>query len=219
MARMLEAGAAAGEAELAVVMMHGRGRTPEEMVALAGAFDLDERVRYLCPEAEGGSWYPESFLAPLAANQPALGRALSLLGGLIDDLRDGFGERRIALCGFSQGACVVAQTLVRRPLSYAGAIIFTGGLIGPPGTVWRVPGHLRGVPVLLTGSEADQRVPSGRTRETHAVLTGLGAAMETVIYEDRDHSVSQDEVARARALLLAAMASNDALPIGSDRVM
>jgi len=41
--------------------------------------------------------------------------------------------------------------------------------------------------VLLTGSETDELVPAWRTRETEAVLSGLGAQVETVIYQDREY--------------------------------
>jgi hypothetical protein len=60
------------------------------------------------------------------------------------------------------------------------------------------------LPVLLTGSETSKLVPAWRSGEMEAVLSMLGADFEAVIYESRDHIVSQGEIARARSLLAAA---------------
>ncbi|BCH24455.1 alpha/beta hydrolase [Mesorhizobium sp. L-8-3] len=201
MVPVLETGATVSEARLAAVMIHGRGRTPEEMANLGEALAIDG-VRYYCPEAPAGSWYPRRFLEPLEDNQPDLGRALSAIDALIERLgTTGFPVERVVLCGFSQGACLAAQTLMLRPAPYAAGLFFTGGLIGPPGTTWRSPERIPGVPVLLTGSENDDWVPAWRVRETAAVLSGFGATVDTVIYEDRAHVVSDDEIRRARHLL------------------
>lgn len=200
----LETGVARGQARLALVLIHGRGRPPEEMAAIGEALAVDG-VRCYCPEAPGHSWYPQRFLEPLESNQPALDEALAAIGGLIDFLHlEGFADERIVLGGFSQGACLAAECLVRRPAPYAGALIFTGGLIGPPGTLWQPPNRIPAVPVLLTGCETDEWVPAWRTRETGSALASFGASVETVIYPDRPHVVSQDEISRARTLLQGA---------------
>jgi hypothetical protein len=61
-------------ARLAVVALHGRGGSPEDMLALVEHLALPD-VACLAPEARGGSWWPQSFLAPLRANEPALSSA------------------------------------------------------------------------------------------------------------------------------------------------
>ncbi len=206
MVPVLEAGAAPSEARLAAIMIHGRGRTPEEMAGLGEALAID-RVRYYCPTAAGGSWYPGRFLEPIERNEPALGQALSTICALIDDVEAaGFPYERIVLCGFSQGACLAAQALMMRPAPYAAVVIFTGGLIGPPRTTWRAPERIPGVPVLITGSENDDWVPAWRVRETATTLAGFGAVVDTFIYEDRPHIVSDDEIAHARMLLQSCIA-------------
>ena len=140
-------------------------------------------------------------------NQPALGQALAGLESLVERLVvDGFSNDRIVLSGFSQGACLAADLLLHRPANYAAALLFTGGLIGPTGTVWRSKGRIDGVPVLLTGGDLDEWVPPERVRETAEVLAALGACVETVIYAGRPHLVCDDEIIRARALLQAKLA-------------
>jgi phospholipase/carboxylesterase len=193
------------DAELFAVMLHGRGRTPEEMAELAHALDV-AGVHYLCPEAPGNSWYPERLLEPRERNQAALGRSLEAIAALLGGLAEaGIDDGRIVLCGFSQGACLGTEVLLRRPAPYAACLFFTGGLIGPPGTVWRMSARIPSVPVLVTGSETDEWVPAWRARETATALEAFGATVETVIYEDREHLVSKDEILRGRALIGKAM--------------
>jgi phospholipase/carboxylesterase len=217
MGRVLEAGADAGSAVLTAIMVHGRGRTPEEMADLSARLDVGG-VRYLCPEAPGQSWYPNRFLDPIEANQPELDQAYRTIEGMIDELvASGRPTQRIVLAGFSQGACLVAQILTRRPALYGAALIFTGGLIGPPGTAWPARCRLRQTPVLLSGSEIDEWVPAWRSRETAEILAATGARVETVIYPDRPHDICDDEVVRARAMLLSAMVQVAPPPYGATR--
>jgi phospholipase/carboxylesterase len=207
MPRLIECGANPADATLAAIMIHGRDRGADEMAALAETLAVDG-IRYYCPEAPERSWYPARFTDPLEANKPALGQSLTAIEAELAALHAaGFADERIVLCGFSQGGCLAAQTLLRRPAAYAAVLLFTGGLIGPPGTIWRSPGRLSDAPVLLTGSEIDEWVPAWRTRETDAVLSGLGARLETVIYESRGHIVCEDEILRARSLLERAVAA------------
>lgn len=197
--RLVEAGAARGDARLAAILLHGRGQQPEDIAGLAQALGFDD-IFWLLPEAPGNTWYPHRFIEPLALNQPHFDRSLAAVSALADGLNaDGFGDGRIVLGGFSQGACLAAELLMRRPAAYAAGLIFTGGLIGPPGTSW--PGRMPPVPVLLTGGDLDEWVPAWRTRETGAALVAAGAKAETVIYPDRPHTVSRDEITRARTLL------------------
>jgi predicted esterase len=102
-------------ARLTVVLVHGRGGTAAGMIDLSNTIGLDD-VAYLAPQAAGNTWYPLSFLAPMAQNQPGLSSGLSVLAGLVAALEgEDVPSTRIALLGYSQGACL---TLVAtRPLS------------------------------------------------------------------------------------------------------
>ncbi|WP_207482009.1 alpha/beta hydrolase [Arenibaculum pallidiluteum] len=190
-----------GGADLAVVMMHGRGRSPEEMRDLAERLDLP-RVRYVFPAASGASWYPKGFLTPVEENEPHLSAALNHYERVVGALMaEGFVPDRIVLGGFSQGACLTAEFLARSPRRYAGALVFTGGLIGPPGTDWPVRPELDGMPVLLTTSEVDEWVPPSRVHETSRWLQRCGALVELRIFETRPHVVDDEELAAARNLI------------------
>lgn len=199
------------EADAAAIFVHGRGRSPAEMRDLALAFDFPT-VHFVMPAAPGATWYPESFLAPFEKNEPGLSRSLAEYARAVDGLiAEGVPVGNIILCGFSQGACLTAEILIRHPKPYGGALIFTGGLIGPPGTAWQPQPALKGVPVYLTGSDVDEWVPTARVRETERVLRDSGALVDTRIFLDRPHVVSDEEIAAARAILTRLVAKKEPL--------
>jgi predicted esterase len=171
------------------------------MRRLAEAFGLD-KVRFAFPRADGSVWYPKHFMSPLEENEPYLSAALDNLDRTIESLMDeGFGQTRMVLGGFSQGACLVSEYLARYPRQYAGAVILTGGLIGPIGTRWPVREELAGMPVYYSGSEIDEWIPLARARETIDWLTQSGATVKSQIFRDRPHRVSEEEVGAARAII------------------
>jgi predicted esterase len=189
------------KAAAVAIFVHGRGRSPSEMRDLARAIDVPS-MHFAMPAAPGATWYPESFLAPIENNEPALSRSLDHYARLIDRLiAHGVPAESIVLGGFSQGACLTAEILVRRPRRYGAALIFTGGLIGPPGTDWPVQPALRGTPVYLSGSKVDEWVPASRVEETGRVLRDSGAEVEVRIFDERPHVVCDEEIASARDLL------------------
>src|SRR5436189_3685978 len=83
--RVFEGGAPLARARLAVVMMHGRGGSPNDMLDLAEQLAVPD-IAYLAPEAAGYSWWPQSFLAPLAANEPGLSSRLVATALLLERL-------------------------------------------------------------------------------------------------------------------------------------
>lgn len=184
-----------------VILVHGRNQTPAEARALAERLDLDG-VRFLFPEADDKSWYPAGFMAPIADNEPNLSEAVAryeeLVSGLIES---GVPAGRIVVGGFSQGACLSAEFLARHPRRYGGAVIWTGGLIGPEGTSWPVREALAGMPVYLTTAENDAWVPAGRVRETEAWLKASGADVRTTIFAEREHGVLDEEIAGGRHVI------------------
>jgi predicted esterase len=199
----IEAGAPPGQATVAIILVHGRGATPESMLPLADAFGRDD-IRYLAPRATGNTWYPNSFLAPIATNEPWLSSALAVLGRLVERLEDeGFPAQRIGIVGFSQGACLTSEFLARNARRYGMAGILTGGLIGPGGTPRSYGGSLDGTPVFLGSSDVDPHVPLERVYETRDVLTGLGAKVDARVYDGMGHTVNEDEVEAVRRLLEA----------------
>lgn len=194
-------GADEADARLVVLALHGRDQDPAFMQGVAERVDLP-LLAWRLPAADDRSWYPLSFLAAVAGNEPRLSYALEAVAHQRSDLAAaGVGAERLVLLGFSQGAVVLAEHLVRTADPCAGAVLLTGGHVGPPGTVRTASGDLRSMPVLLGSAEADALVPIARVQETAALLEVLGARVELEVYDDLEHLVSDVAVASTRRVL------------------
>ena len=194
-------GADEADAPLVVLALHGRDQDPAFMQGVAERVDLPG-LAWRLPAADARSWYPLSFLAPVADNEPRLSHALDAVAVQRAALAEaGVGPERLVLLGFSQGAVVLAEHLVRTADPCAGAVLLTGGHVGPPGSPRRARGDLPAMPVLLGSAEADPLVPIARVRETAELLAAMGAHVELEVYDDLEHLVSDVAVASTRRLL------------------
>ncbi len=208
--RLVSAGTPLNDATGAIIAIHGRGADAADIIALTEEV-APAGVAILAPQAAGNSWYPYRFLEPFARNEPYLSSALRRVATLMDDLVErGIAPRQIALLGFSQGACLALESAARNPRQYAAIIGFSGGLIGPPGTLFEYPGSLAGSPIFLGCSDIDAHIPVERVHESAKALERLGATVDLRIYPGMAHTVNRDELDAARTLLAAAF--RDAVP-------
>jgi predicted esterase len=193
------AGAPPARAKGVVLLIHGRGATAESILPLADVLALPD-LCYLAPQAEGHTWYPQSFMAPTAANEPYLSRALDRVASIIADvLAAGVEASHMSLIGFSQGACLASETVLRNPRPYGFIGILSGGAIGPPGTPRDYQGSLAGARVFLGCSDHDPHIPLARVQETTTVFTRMGAAATERIYPGSSHGINDDEITFLRA--------------------
>jgi predicted esterase len=199
--RIVTAGAPLEEATGAIVAIHGRGADAADIIALAREV-APQGVAIVAPQAAGHTWYPYSFLEPIERNEPYLSSALRRIGDLIGELGSrGITHDRVALLGFSQGACLALETAARSPQRYAAVIGFSGGLIGPPGTQFDYDGSLQDTPVFIGCSDVDPHIPKERVEESATALVRLDAAVDARIYPGMGHTVNQDELNAVRAML------------------
>ena len=199
--RVLTAGAPLGESRAAVIMLHGRGASPEDILTLVPPLDRPA-LTYLAPAAAGSTWYPHSFLTETSKNEPGLSSALAVIDDLVKDLgARGIHQDQIVLAGFSQGACLSAEFAVQHVGRYGGVLVFSGGLIGPPGTAWNHPGDFAGTPVFLGCSDVDAHIPAGRVTESAEIFERMGAQVTTRLYPGMGHLINADEIAFARTVL------------------
>ena len=198
---VLTLGPQPSDARLTMIMVHGRGASAEDMLSLAARFGTDD-VSFLAPQAAGGTWYPYAFLSPMPDNEPGLSSALRVIAGLVDGLvaRE-IPYARIALLGFSQGACLSLEFAARNPHRYAALVGLSGGLIGPPGTPRDYPGSFGAAPVFLGCSDIDAHIPLARVHETAEVFGRMGASVDERIYPRMGHTVNEDELEAVKALL------------------
>lgn len=197
----LEAGAPVDLAAAAVILVHGRNASPGNILELADRFDRAD-VAYVAPAAAGGTWYPQSFLAPIAANEPGLSSGIAVIAALVEELAaSGLREDQIVIAGFSQGACLTAEFAARHARRFGGLVIFTGGVVGPDGTPREYPGRFDGTPVFLGASDVDAHVPKARVEETAALFRRMGADVDLQLYPGLGHVVNDDEITRAQRVI------------------
>lgn len=185
----------------ALILLHGRGGSAEDMVALGSAL-TNSRMALLAPEAPGHIWYPYSFLAPRQQNEPDLSSALRQVAGALEVTeRAGLATSQVALCGFSQGACLATEFVARHPQRYAGLLAFTGGLIGPLEEPISLTGDLVGTPILLSSGDPDPHVPWKRVQQSGELLTSIGGKVILQRYPGRPHTVLREEIEQGKKLL------------------
>jgi phospholipase/carboxylesterase len=195
-----------GQARAAMVMVHGRGATAEDILELA--IELNRTgFAYLAPQAANNSWYPQSFLAPIASNEPWLSSALDRLSTVLQRVEEGgIPRERTILLGFSQGACLALEFAARHAQRYGGVAALSGGLIGPDGTPRDYPGSFAGTPVFLGCSDRDPHIPKERVQQSAEVLRRLGADVTMRLYPNMGHMVNQDEIDFVGGMMAALIA-------------
>ncbi|WP_020604622.1 alpha/beta hydrolase [Spirosoma spitsbergense] len=177
-----------------LLMLHGRGGSAQDTLSLAQYLDVAD-FALLAPQAPGHSWYPHSFLAPPAQNEPALSSALSMLADLVSELESqGISRTKLYLLGFSQGACLTLEFAARHATRYGGIVAFTGGLIGDKVDSGKYAGDFAGTPVFIGTGDTDFHVPVERVRASTALLKSMGASVMEKVYPNRGHTISQDEI-------------------------
>lgn len=199
-APLLYGGADLATAQAAVVLIHGRGATAADILQIADWIGLSG-VAYIAPQAVDRTWYPLSFLMPLADNEPWLSSALRCVERTVQGT--GMSLDRVAILGFSQGACLTLEYAVRNPRRYGALMALSGGVIGPPGTVWNSEGSLEGTPTFIGCSDVDPHIPVERVRDSGRVLGALGAKVEEHIYKGMGHTINDEEVDACRKLIQA----------------
>jgi predicted esterase len=197
----IQAGAPIEQATGVLILLHGRGGSAEDMMALGRALTND-RLALLAPQAPGHNWYPYSFLAPRQQNEPCLSSALRQVeAALALATSAGLETSQVAFCGFSQGACLATEFLARHPQRYAGLLAFTGGLIGPLEEPISLTGDLAGTPVLLSSGDPDPHVPWKRVQQSGELLTSIGGKVSLQRYPGKPHTILPEEVEQGKKLL------------------
>lgn len=195
------AGEAVEHARAAVILLHGRGATAGDILQMHTEF-AEEGVAYIAPQAAGNTWYPNSFMAPIESNEPALSSALQLVADIVAHVEDaGIPAGRTILLGFSQGGCLALEYAARHAQRYGGAVGLSGGLIGPEGTPRDYDGTMDGTPIFLGCSDIDPHIPKARVEESARVFEDLGADVTMRLYRGMAHTVNEDELDTVRAMI------------------
>ena len=191
---IVTAGVAIEEAKKALIMIHGRGGSAEDILSLATHLQVKD-FALLAPQATGNTWYPYSFMVPPVQNEPWLSSALSLLKAVVGDVTEqGIAVENIYFLGFSQGACLTLEFVTRNAQRYGGVTAFTGGLIGDKIYPENYSGDFAGTPVFIGSSNPDTHVPVERVYATSNILKAMHADVTEKVYNNMGHTINQDEI-------------------------
>lgn len=195
------AGKPLSDAHAAVILIHGRGGSAQGILDLQRVLTLNNAA-FVAPQAANNTWYPFSFLAPSQQNEPYLTSALQSVADTVAMVEAaGIPAERIVIGGFSQGACLASEFVVRHPRRYGGLLVFSGGVIGPLDVERQDSGDLAGTPAFLGCSDTDFHIPLARVQQTTAILGAMGAAVTEKIYPGMGHTIVKDEIDHAQAIL------------------
>lgn len=192
-------GPAADAAAVVAVAVHGRDRSPDDMVdQLVGPLGTTD-VCWVLPVAEGACWYPNGFAAPIASNQPDLDEALTTLSNIEHGLA--VDPRRLLWVGFSQGACLATEHVARSGVRYGGLAALTGARIGTADERPPVAGTLAGMPAYFSVGDPDEWIGVDAVTATAAEFRDAGAAVTIEVFPGRDHAIGIAEVEWVAAML------------------
>jgi predicted esterase len=206
---VLTLGPSLSDAHAVVIILHGRGADAHDILPLAHEIDVPH-VAWLAPDAAQNAWYPDRFMQPLANNEPWLTSALAFVQRTVEQVvSGGVPAERIVLAGFSQGACLALEYAARNAQRYGGVIAFAGGLIGPDNTPRDYAGSFHGTPVFIGVGDQDHHIPVSRSAESADVFTRLGAQVDFRVYKGLPHTIIDDQIQAARAIVKAATGAAD----------
>jgi phospholipase/carboxylesterase len=199
--KIITAGQPLTKATKALVMLHGRGATAEDILGLAREFNVDGYA-LLAPQATNFTWYPHSFLAPVNQNEPWLSSALQIVMDAVADIRKaGIEDENIYFAGFSQGACLTLEFVSRNATRWGGVAAFTGGLIGDKIQKENYRGNFAGTPIFIGTSNPDPHVPVDRVNASADIIREMNAVVTEKVYPGMGHTINQDEIASVNKTL------------------
>lgn len=141
-------------------------------------------------------WYDNEARDPVELQQ-----SRDLISDLIAmQIDDGVTPENIFLVGFSQGAVMAIDTVLRYPVRLGGIVALSGYVVHPDRLeAERHEANLR-IPIFLAHGTRDRILSIDVGRESNRILTGLDYDVEYHEY-DTAHRVSSDETRDIRAFL------------------
>ncbi|PVH25950.1 alpha/beta hydrolase [Sphingobacterium corticibacter] len=188
-------------AEKALIMLHGRGGSAQDILSLSQHLNVSD-FALLAPQATNHTWYPYSFIAPVDQNEPYLSSALNNVEQTVQQaLYSGIKAENMYFFGFSQGACLTLEFLVRNGQRYGGAVAIIGGVIGKEIDRSNYKGDFAKTPIFIGTSNPDMHVPLERVHASASILTEMNADVTVKVYDNFGHSINQEEIDWANKLV------------------
>ncbi|WP_350095498.1 dienelactone hydrolase family protein [Hoeflea sp.] len=208
MAQSLTSGASIGSARAACIFLHGRGQSAAQMIDdVISRIDAPD-IHFVLPEAPKSAWYDARAvdgMTPATAAQ--LDDALSLVRTEVALAGGKLSGRPLIIAGFSQGACLAVEYLLRGGRADA-AVLLTGCRVGASDDA--LPENLRAsIPVYASNGDEDPWVPLWAWNKAREAFTRKGARVHSEIFPEREHLVCDDEIKAFSGLLTAVVEGRD----------
>ncbi len=203
-AQVLHAGAPLEGASKVVILMHGRGASANDIIRLGGALvePGTQDVAFLAPQATNNTWYPISGFVPQDQLAPWLESALMVIDELVDSATEaGVPPHKIVVGGFSQGAMLSLEYASRGRREIGGVIAFSGSLIGPADQPHAPLADASGLKMFIGCGTNDSWIPAESAQNSANLFKEAGADVDVRIYPGMDHTINDDEIEGAQAVL------------------
>jgi predicted esterase len=207
---VLHTGEELSKARGAVILLHGRGASAEDILGLSDAIELPG-LAWCAPEAAGHVWLPNHFFQPIADNEPWLTSALSVVHGLVEAIAgSGIPAGRTFIGGFSQGACLAAEYGLRHPKRWGGIFVLSGASLGSDGdqeaASLRPAGSFEGTPVIVSCGDPDPYFDVPSVHRTATQFRERGADVRELLVPGLGHQVSDESLEMCRSAIESALA-------------
>jgi phospholipase/carboxylesterase len=176
-----------------VVLLHGRGSSERDILALAGHLPAGASYTAVrAPIAEGGgyAWFANRGIGRPVAE--SLAETMAWFRQWLDGVAPE--GRPVVLVGFSGGAAFAGGLVLDEPTRFAGAAILYGTMPWEAG-VPTGDGRLAGLPVLVAQGEGDFVIPRELMDRTWTWLTDGSGATASAHREPGGHGITQRVVA------------------------
>lgn len=193
----------AGDAEGALVLVHGRGSDEHDLLGLHDALDPERRLHGYCPRGPlslppgGAHWYK---VLRVGYPDPAtFAEGFAALAGFVDSLP----YEKVVIGGFSQGAVMSLAVGLGEGRPRPAAVIAFSGFI-PVVEGWRLDAAGPFPPIALSHGTYDGVIPIEFAHRSLAQLETVGAE---VLYRESpiEHAIEPAFVAELRPWLRAAV--------------
>lgn len=200
-ADILAMGADPAAARVICVILHGRGQSPAEMEAALVRRLTTPGVAYALPRAADSVWYHARAIDPLTDDARAdLALSRADLGQAIAGMRQAMPGRPLVLAGFSQGACLAVEHVLAGDKMPDALVALTGCRVGVAEDA-RACVAAPGLPVYLSGGQADPWIPLDAFAAAAADLGRAGVALRADVFPARPHEVTAAEARMLDAIL------------------
>ncbi len=185
-----------------IVAVHGRGINAEQIVRRAlEVTGNDPQIAIVAPQAVGNSWYPGRYDQSRVELDEELDVALARVTAVCDRVAKTVGDERLALFGFSQGACVALEVFIARGRRLASVVALSGARIGEAEEGPPASAELSGTPVLLGLSNGDLWIAGDHVSATARELDSVGCEVEDIRVSGGEHFLHGVQRIRGRELL------------------